>query len=200
MKKNIIKFGKKEIESRITPKIKQLLDGVTPEKKGSNYNGYGYSDWTYIYNVDKITFSKISELINKPKKITPKKTEKQKEQEWVNRLVKLTGIAKKEANEIKKQKLNYKLEKIQELEERQYESFSQKRASLIKKMERENPLRRITDTDHAQAILEAHRRHVSTNYDSLLSELHEMEKNGEIEKGQSKEIARQNKRSIRINE
>ena len=41
---------------------------------------------------------------------------------------------------------------------------------LIKQMERTNPLRRIVDGEHAQAILSAHSRHTQTNYDELLDE------------------------------
>ena len=58
-------------------------------------------------------------------------------------------------------------------------------------MQRENPLRRIIDYDHALAIIDASERHNKTPYDKFLKQAHELERYGEIERGMAKEWARQ---------
>ena len=66
-----------------------------------------------------------------------------------------------------------------------------RREKLINKMQRENPLRRIIDYDHALAIIDASERHNSTPYDKFLKQAHELERYGEIERGTAKEWARE---------
>ena len=80
--------------------------------------------------------------------------------------------------------------------ERDMERPSIKRNQLIRKMERENPLRKIKDVEHAKAILVAHNRHNNTNYESLLEEARELANIGEIEKDEVKEYARQKMTTI----
>ena len=58
-------------------------------------------------------------------------------------------------------------------------------------MQRENPLRRIIDYDHALAIIDASERHNKTSYDKFLQQAHELEHYGEIERGTAKEWARE---------
>jgi hypothetical protein len=77
------------------------------------------------------------------------------------------------------------------MECRQGERYSIQREKLINKMRRENPLRRITDIDHAQAILTASHRHTQTNYENLLDEGRDLAASGNIEKGEIKGWARE---------
>lgn len=69
------------------------------------------------------------------------------------------------------------------------ERLSVRRSSLIRKLERSNPLRYIKDKEHAYAIISASRRHNDTDYDEKLNLIHELERDGLIEKGNAKEIA-----------
>lgn len=88
------------------------------------------------------------------------------------------------------EKLGYKWDQISMLEDRQAERYSVQREKLIRKLERSNPLRYIKNKEHAMAILEAGNRHTCTDYEKKLKVLHELEKEGFIEKGDAKEIAR----------
>lgn len=104
----------------------------------------------------------------KPKKES-KKEPKDKRLRWAERLARLTGISVEEALEIAKAKEDYHAECILDLENRQCNDFSRRREKIIRTKERENPLRRIEDEDHAEAILYAHARHTDTDYEDYLA-------------------------------
>jgi len=59
-------------------------------------------------------------------------------------------------------------------------------------MERENPLRRIENVDHAKAIIQASNRHNNSNYDSLLERYHADAEWGLIDRSEVRENARIN--------
>ena len=134
------------------------------------------------------------ELLN-GKKITEKKVKSSEEvrDEWARSLVKKSknAVTFEEAQSIAEEKLKYKDERIDAMWSRQYEGYSMKRAKLINKMQRENPLRRIIDYDHALAIIDASERHNKTPYDKFLQQAHELERYGDIERGTAKEWARE---------
>ena len=117
-------------------------------------------------------------------------TEKQKIWNWANRLSSMADISKEQAIIIANKKIEYKNEKIEEMEERQANNYSKKRESLINKMVRANPLRRIKDSEHANNIIRASIRHNDTNYEDKLEEWREKSLYWEIEKGEVKEYAR----------
>jgi hypothetical protein len=165
---------------------------------GSNYNGYGYKDWTrnYILTPEEVEqYNLLAPTVKKPKK-SYEEREKSQFNAWCKRLAKLTGITIEEAENIAIEKLNYKQDRINAMIERDMERPSIKRNQLIRKMERENPLRKIKDVEHAKAILVAHNRHNNTNYESLLEEARELANIGEIEKDEVKEYARQKMTTI----
>lgn len=150
------------------------------------YNGYGYAIADRIVSAENYA---IIEANLKPVK-APKK-EANPAETWAKRLVKfIEGLTIEEAMEIANEKIEYKNEKIEQMNDKQVERFSQKRATLIRQMERENPLRRITDADHAQSIIEASKRHNTTNYEALLEQARELRKYGEDIN--TKEYARNN--------
>ena len=134
------------------------------------------------------------EMLN-GKKATAKKVKTYEEvrDKWARSLVKKSknAVSFEEAKTIAEEKLRYKDERIDAMWSRQDERYSIKREKLINKMQRENPLRRIIDYDHALAIIDASERHNKTSYDKLLQEAHELERYGEIERGTAKEWARQ---------
>ena len=109
---------------------------------------------------------------------------------WAKRLSKLSNISIDEALMIAQDKLDYKNDQVKELEIRQFEKFSRKRETLINKLERSNPLRRISDESHAQNILAASNRHNKTNYERLLDEARELVEAGELQKCEVKDYAR----------
>ena len=161
---------------------------------GANYNGYGYQDHYHEYYLTAKDGKAFLELLN-GKKTTEKKVKSDEEvrDEWARSLVKKSknAVTFEEAKTIAEEKLKYKEDRIAAMRSRQYERYSVKREKLINKMQRENPLRRIIDYDHALAIIDASERHNTTPYDKFLQEAHELERYGEIERGTAKEWARE---------
>ena len=123
------------------------------------------------------------------KKSKPK-SEEQKVAEWCRRLDKLTGCGVEEANRIAWEKLAYRDREVIELENRQVERYSSERAKLVRKIISENPLRRITGKDHAEAILKASERHRDTDYEKRLKETSELAHEGLIDFDEAYELAR----------
>ena len=161
---------------------------------GDNYNGYGYQDHYHEYYLTAKDGKTFVELLN-GKKTTEKKVKSDEEvrDEWARSLVKKSknAVTFEEAKTIAEEKLKYKEDRIAAMWSRQDERYSIKREKLINKMQRENPLRRIIDYDHALAIIDASERHNSTPYDKFLKQAHELERYGEIERGTAKEWARE---------
>jgi len=166
-----------------------------------SWNGYGYERLGKKIKIS--NEQELKDIVNNLKKFIKsnektatkaptKKTQKEKIEKWVKRLSKLTGISIEEAEIIAEEKLNFNQEKIEELEERQHEQFSISRQKLINRLLRQNPLRRIVDKEHANAILIASKRHNETDYDEKLVEGRELAKMGEIDRSEVKQFARQN--------
>ena len=177
-------------------KLSQLIDDVCDDihEVHCGYNGYGYQHHHYYYMMSAYQFNKIRKMLTAQDDTKIEKKSVDKVAQWCNRLVKLTGITFEEARQIADEKLAYQDECIAEVEERQQKRYSLQRSKLISKMKRENPLRRIVDTDHAYAILSASRRHNNTNYDSLLEEYRDEARMGNIDHVDVRELARQNYR------
>lgn len=165
------------------------------------WNGYGYEKLPLSIEIfSESSMIKYNEIITTLCGVTANKTKTKTEEEkivdWSNRLSKITGITQEEALEIAKEKLDYKYEQIEALEIRQSERQSKEREKLINKISRENPLRRISNAEHAQAILLAHHRHAHTNYEDALEYARHLSESGEINKGETKDWARVNKREF----
>ncbi|MFK5893568.1 MAG: hypothetical protein QM504_10140 [Pseudomonadota bacterium] len=170
---NIIKF--------INPKLQEVIYG--------SWSGYGYDNLGRF--IIKENFINIKRKLLKLKTKETIKNVINPIQAWINRLSKLTGLSNSECESIAGEKINYKQEKIQEVEDRQNEQYSVKRQKLINKMERENPLRYIKNEEHANAILAAHDRHSNTDYEVLLNEGRYQAMIGNINRGEVKDYARQ---------
>ena len=172
-----------------------ILDNyIDMKEKHCDWNGYGYSTHVYRYLLTPANGKKLLEMIEK-KKVTTKKPKSQDEiiEAWSKRLAKLTGISIEEAKAIAIEKINYKTDQVNMMIDRQFSNgTSVRRGKLIKRMERENPLRRIEDTDHAQRILAASRRHNESNYEELLEEYRHEAALGNIDKGDVRDLARMN--------
>ena len=177
-------------------KLKNFVEEKKIEYRtyGDNYNGYGYQDNYHEYYLTSKDGKAFLELLN-GKKTTTKKVKSYEEvrDEWARSLVKKSknAVTFEEAKTIAEEKLKYKDDRIAAMRSRQYERYSVKREKLINKMQRENPLRRIIDYDHALAIIDASNRHNKTSYDKFLEQAHELEHYGEIERGTAKEWARE---------
>ncbi len=111
---------------------------------------------------------------------------------WSQRLSELSGIDLEEARKIAKDKIQYHASRIQSLREKQYRIYNSARAELISKLEGINPLKEIFDERHAKNILNAAKRHRTTNYDKMLGKAKRMAKNGNIQWTHVREYARQN--------
>lgn len=160
-----------------------LLKRWEDKKIWSNYNWYGYKDWTRIYilsDEERNQLNQLSGSYSKSSSVDPVEAR-------CKRLCKLTSISMEEAKEIAEEKIEYKEEKINDMESRGY---SYQREKLLNKMRRENPLRRIEDKDHAEAILAASYRHNNTDYEYRLDEAREMASIWEIAKEDIKSYAR----------
>ena len=177
-------------------KLKTFVEDKKIEYRtyGANYNGYGYQDHFHEYYLTSKDGKYFLELLN-GKKATEKKvkTDEEVRDEWARSLVKKSknAVSFEEAQIIAEEKLKYKDDRIAVILSRQDERYSVKREKLINKMQRENPLRRIIDYDHALAIIDASERHNKTSYDKFLQQAHELERYGEIERGTAKEWARE---------
>ena len=177
-------------------KLKTFVEDKKVEYRtyGDNFNGYGYQDNYHEYYLTSKDGKAFIELLN-GKKTTTKKVKSYEEvrDEWARSLVKKSknAVTFEDAQSIAEEKLKYKEERIDDMRSRQYERYSVKREKLINKMQRENPLRRIIDYDHALAIIDASNRHNKTSYDKFLEQAHELERYGEIERGTAKEWARE---------
>ena len=180
--------------SRMAGKIKEfiLANVIETRTYGENYNGYGWEDHYFRYLLTPAKVKELQELINGKKAAAkPPKTEEQIMEAWSKRLAKLTGITLEEAKQIAWEKLEAKYDQIAELEDRQESRrYSIKRESLIRKIERSNPLRRIEDEHHAMCILAASYRHNCTDYDWRLEEYRDKAAWGEIDYSEVKARAR----------
>lgn len=176
----------------ITTKQKKLLKQIWIEKEyGSEYNGFGYANKNRVYTLTDEQYNQFLSLWQEQKKVKKEKTQEEKMQARAKRLDRLTSCWYDSAMEMAQEKLDYQRDRIQMMICRQNEFCSIKRAKLIAKMERENPLRYIKNEDHAQAILCASNRHNNSNYDSLLDEARENNSYLWINKNEIKEYARQ---------
>ena len=176
------------------------LKNFVEEKKvdyrtyGANFNGYGYQNHYHEYYLTAKDGKAFVELLNGKKTTTKKvKSDEEVRDEWARSLVRKSknAVTFEDAQIIAEEKLKYKEDRIADMKSRQDERYSVKREKLINKMQRENPLRRIIDYDHALAIIDASERHNKTSYDKFLQEAHELERYGEIERGTAKEWARE---------
>ena len=180
---------------KLLGKLKTFVEEKKIEYRtyGDNYNGYGYQDHYHEYYLTAKDGKAFIELLN-GKKATAKKVKSDEEirDEWARSLVRKSknAISFEDAQSIAEDKLKYKDERIDAMWSRQDERYSIKREKLINKMQRENPLRRIIDYDHALAIIDASNRHKTTPYDKFLKQAHELERYGDIERGTAKEWAR----------
>lgn len=182
---------KQIVITRLAGKVKELVQQSQTEciVNGYNYNGYGYADHEYIHLIPTPKqYRAIVEMIGQ--KGADDKKPKDPVEAWVKRLVKLTSINEADARKIAEEKVAYKEKQIQMMEDRQAERYSIKREKLIAKMRRENPLRRIKDVAHAEAILQASYRHNCTDYECRLEEGREMASLGEIDHADIKDWAR----------
>ena len=181
---------------KLLGKLKTFVEEKKIEYRtyGDNYNGYGYQDNYHEYYLTAKDGKAFIELLN-GKKTTEKKVKSYEEvrDEWAKSLVRKSkkAISFEDAQSIAEEKLKYKEDRIAAMWSRQDERYSVKREKLINKMQRENPLRRIIDHDHALAIIDASNRHNKTSYDKFLEQAHELEHYGEIERGTAKEWARE---------
>lgn len=179
---------------RMAGKVKDfvLANSIDHYSAGSDYNGYGYSTWTHGYLLTPAKGRELQALIE-GKKVEKKKEKTQEDiiTAWAKRLDKLTGCGVDEAIEIANEKLAYKNEQIVELDNRQVrDGYSKRRQSLINQVSRANPLRRIKDADHAQAILGASHRHNSTCYEVALEHYRDEAKEGNIDHEDVRYLAR----------
>ena len=124
---------------------------------------------------------------NRPNKhLSPK----DKQRVWEVSLHKLTRCGMPFAHEVAEAKLAYKQSILARLEAKQAICYSAKRATTIEAVKRINPLRKLLNEEHAQAVLEAHKRHTRTDYDQKLAEAHELAENGILDRTQIKTYAR----------
>lgn len=172
-------------------KVKKYVcdHAIAEHHRNYEWNGYGYSDHDNFYLLSRKDAQTVKNMIADKNK-RPQRTEEDIKKAWARRLASLTNIDIESAMEIADEKLEYQQKKIYEMECRQDAHFSVMREKLIKKMYRENPLRRIENAEHAYAILAASNRHNFTDYDDRLAEARELAELGEIDRDDVKQYAR----------
>lgn len=164
------------------------------------FNGYGYTKLPLHVILENEVEQNLFNEIKKSLVVVIKETKTFDEIKsiWAKRLSKLTNESLEDCLTIADEKLEYKESQIEKVEDKQAENYSSKREKLINKMKKENPLRRITDEAHAQAIISASNRHNSSDYESKLNQARELAKDGLIDKSEVKEYARQNIRYYNV--
>ena len=120
-----------------------------------NISGMDFGDKEI--NISKISAKKITIK----EKATPKKTEKEKEIIWINRLSKLTGISTEEAQEIAEEEKEKKENVITFQKEKQIKNPNIERQRLINGLKRINLFTRIKNGEHARNIIKASNRYNS---------------------------------------
>ena len=177
--------------SQTTTQLKAAKIPHYKSRLGFN-ESHGYYKPILVNIIPKNYKGVLTKWLNGRKK--PKaKTQQDKTLAWCKRLSKLTGCSMDDATQIANQKLEYQKLKIAEMKERQQDrGYSIKREKLINAMYRANPLRRIIDITHAEAIMQAHKRHTETNYDAMLYEAHELIELGELCRSDAQKYARLN--------
>jgi len=173
------------------------------------YNGYGYERLpnAYIYNSsDNKIWKKMIAKIEKVaiKKLPKTRSPKEKIESWCKRLSLLSGISIEEAKKIAQEKIDYYDTNVEKRfsSAQAYEPRGSRYPAWVKQAEKDYyrfyndesvALKRITDEEHAFAILSASNRHNNTDYESRLEEGKELAKIGDIDKSEVKEYARENK-------
>ena len=181
-------------------KIKEYISThkVHEEHYGENWNGFGYQDKynNFFLNAGKDFIQLVEGKEAGPKAV---KTWEQVRDTWAKRLVKLLSNCKgyewvtmEVARAIADEKNDYKRQQIEKVEAKQFDNYSVKRATLLHRMERENPLRRIEDEQHAMAIIQASNRHNNSNYEFLLDEYRHEAELGLIDRSEVRDLARKN--------
>jgi hypothetical protein len=182
---------------RMAGRVRDIINSskITENRRGYNYNGYGYTDWTITYVIANSGARKLKKLLKEKENVPKKKvlTDEEVKEKWCQRLAKLTDIDIEEARELADEKLNYKIKQINNLVWRQdNDRMSKKREQIINKIKRSNPLRYIRDEEHAYNIINASNRHNYTDYEDKLEEGRELAEQGEIEYDEVREYARRN--------
>ena len=172
------------------------------------WNGYGFERLPMAVTLATIgevrKFNKICKRLAE-KNEKPKKTRSPQEkiESWCKRLSLLSGIPIEEARNIAREKIDYFGRNIHKrfFLAQAYEprGITARYPAWVKQAEKEVyrfyedesfALRRITDEEHAYAVLSASNRHNNTDYENKLKEGKELAKIGDIEKSEVRDYAR----------
>lgn len=182
--------------------------GLPLHNPKGGWNGYGYERLPLVVTLSTIgevrKFNKIcKELKEKKEKPTKTRSPQEKIESWCKRLSLLSGISIEEARNIAQEKIDYYDKNIEKRfsSAQAYEprGVTSRYPAWVKQAEKEYyrfyedeslALRRITDKEHAYAILSASNRHKNTDYESRLDEGKELAKIGDIKKSEVRDYAR----------
>ena len=182
--------------------------GLPLHNPRGRWNGYGYERLPIAVTLSTIgevrKFNKIcKKLTEKKEKPTETRSPAQKIESWCKRLSLLSGISIEEARNIAQEKIDYldvNIEKrFSSAQAYEPKGITARYPLWVKQAEKDYyrfyedesvALRKITDKEHAYAILSASNRHNNTNYESKLEEGKELAKIGNIEKSEVRNYAR----------
>ena len=189
-----VKFKKVLRNFRMAGKVKDYVQthALAHHHFSSDWNGWGY-DWQHHwYLLRPKDAAEVERMIaDKASKSRRTRTDEEKKISWARSLSRWTGISVEDAMEIAEEKLEYKMEKIKELEDRQENrGYSVRRERLINKQWRSNPLRPIRDREHAFNILQASVSHNYSDYDTQLMIAKDMAENWELAPSEIQAYAR----------
>jgi len=197
---------KRTAKSEISLSLKEnnIIKAINPDYSYDligEWNGYGYTKLGKHLQVAnyKEVLKNLKKMVetSEIKKEKKEKTPDEKIQKWAERLVKFTGITIDEALNIAREKIDYKIEKLEQ--SANYDYQGNKLPAWLKKAERDldrinddesKALDRVEDEGHARAILIARRRHLESNYEEMLDEAKILKISGEIEKNEVQDYAR----------
>ena len=179
---------------RMAGKVKDYVNSHALAKQtvGSNYNGYGWEDHTHRFLLKQKDALVVAELLKvRNANYRPPLSREERDNNFIKRLAKLTGITIEQATEVANAKLEDLEKRIEDWVRKQQEHYTKYGQKKLNALYRENPLRRIKDEAHARDILYAYIRHNLTDYESWISEGEDLAEMGEIEYSEIKAYARE---------
>jgi hypothetical protein len=186
--------------------------GLPLHNPQGEWNGYGYKRLALVVTLSTIgevrKFKKICKdckELEKEKAAKKTRSPQEKIESWCKRLSLLSGISTEEARKIAQEKIDYfdrniekRFSSAQAYEPRggnaRYPAWVRQAEKDYSKFyeDESSALRRITNEQHAHAILSASNRHNNTDYESRLEEGKELAFIGDIEKSEVRDYARSN--------
>ena len=156
-----------------------------------DWNGYGYERLLMHVRIETVGQMRLFNKLEKQCQPIPKPeiSEEEYREQWVDKLTRWTRISKDQAIEIADAKEDYYSARLNKLIELNNRTESDKYYRLMRKLEDQGRLPKIKNKEHAHAIVSAHLRHTTSDYEFQLEAAKDLAQNGEIDSDQIRDYA-----------